>query len=93
MDFGILTVFWYFGHLQFQNENASILQMKSAPSVADPGADAEERPVGGEEERLVPQRLCCGSNSIRHLDTFFYRKRQTIRSRLYRSRFLRPNTR
>jgi hypothetical protein len=32
MDFGILTVFWYFGPLQFQNENASILLMKSAPS-------------------------------------------------------------
>ena len=31
MDFGILTVFWYFGPLQFQNENASILLMKSAP--------------------------------------------------------------
>ena len=31
MDFGILTVFWYFGPLQFQNENASILILKSAP--------------------------------------------------------------
>ena len=31
MDFGILTVFWYFGPLQFQKENASILLMKSAP--------------------------------------------------------------
>ena len=31
MDFGILMVFWYFGPLQFQNENANILILHSAP--------------------------------------------------------------
>ena len=43
MHFGILKVFWYFGPLQIQNENANILHKESAPSPPPPAPSAAAR--------------------------------------------------
>ena len=56
MDFGILTVFWYFGHLQFQNENASILQMKSAPRKTFKDHRAGPHAIGGRRKQKSHER-------------------------------------